>query len=44
VKPGEFAVCVTSKEGNVAWLKVVDKDTKGRMSLKVIVWKPIPPR
>lgn len=39
VKPG-FAFCVVSEAGNVAWLRVVDKDPKGQLKLKVVVWKP----
>ncbi|SDP08047.1 hypothetical protein SAMN05421507_105183 [Lentzea jiangxiensis] len=40
VKAGEFAVCVTSKKGNVAWVKVVGVDVQGRMTLQVVVWAP----
>ncbi|GAB2849738.1 hypothetical protein [Lentzea nigeriaca] len=39
VKP-DFAFCVVSEAGNVAWLRVVDKDPKGELKLKIIVWKP----
>ncbi|MDX3661986.1 hypothetical protein PV646_32195 [Streptomyces sp. ID05-26A] len=40
LKPGQFAVCVTSKAGNVAWIKLVDKAQEGQLLLKVVVWKP----
>lgn len=40
LKAGQFAVCVTSKEGNVAWIKLVNKDQEGQLSLRVVVWKP----
>lgn len=39
IEPGEFAVCVVSRKGNVGWLKVVGKD-RDRLALKIIVWKP----
>ncbi|WP_191304546.1 hypothetical protein [Lentzea cavernae] len=42
VKAGEFAVCTTSKKNNVAWIKVVDKGPRGKLTLQVIVWKPAP--
>lgn len=42
LEPGQFAVCVTSKEDNVAWIKLVDKTREGELLLKVVVWKPGP--
>lgn len=40
VRPGDFALCVVSEKGNVAWVSVKDKDDKKQLFLKVIVWKP----
>ena len=40
VKPDEFALCVVSDAGNVAWIKLVDKNHDGLMKIKIIVWKP----
>lgn len=41
VKPGQFALCVVSDERNVAWVSVVDVDSKGALALKIIVWSPV---
>lgn len=37
MKPGQFALCVVSTKGNVAWILVSSK-ASGTLGLKIIVW------